>query len=103
MRKNSKRNIKIVSKKRFVLNILVLFSLIFSFSFFTSKSFCKREIHTYDYTVSSHDTLWNISKTVCKNSNEDLDIQNVVKDIKNRNKLTDSEIYVGQVLEIPIY
>ena len=62
-----------------------------------------REIHTYDYTVSSNDTLWNISKDVCNKSNENLDIQNVVHDIKYRNKLSNSDIYVGQVLEIPIY
>ena len=35
--------------------------------------------------------------------NENIDIQNVVHDIKYRNKLSNSDIYVGQVLEIPIY
>ena len=53
--------------------------------------------------TKKNDTLWNISKDVCNKSNENLDIQNVVRDIKYRNKLSDSDIYVGQVLEIPVY
>ena len=103
MNRNSKKRVKVVFKKRFKFNILIIFILILGVSFFTSKSFGKREIHTYDYTVSSNDTLWNISKDVCNKSNENLDIQNVVHDIKYRNKLINSDIYVGQVLEIPIY
>lgn len=103
MNRNSKKRVKVVFKKRFKFNILIIFILILGVSFFTSKSFGKREIHTYNYTVSSNDTLWNISKDVCNKSNENLDIQNVVHDIKHRNKLINSDIYVGQVLEIPIY
>ena len=103
MNRNSKKRVKVVFKKRFKFNILIIFILILGVSFFTSKSFGKREIHTYNYTVSSNDTLWNISKDVCNKSNENLDIQNVVHDIKYRNKLSNSDIYVGQVLEIPIY
>ena len=75
MNRNSKKRVKVVFKKRFKFNILIIFILILGVSFFTSKSFGKREIHTYDYTVSSNDTLWNISKDVCNKSNENLDIQ----------------------------
>ena len=103
MNRNSKKRVKVVFKKRIKFNILIIFVLILGASFFTSKSFGKREIHTYNYTVSSNDTLWNISKDVCNKSDENLDIQNVVRDIKYRNKLSNSDIYVGQVLEIPIY
>lgn len=102
MRKNNK--IKIISKRKFIINVFILLMLCISISFFTSKSFGKKEIHTYGYTVSSTDTLWNISKTVCKNSNDDnITIQSVIKDIKYINNLADSSIYVGQVLQIPIY
>lgn len=104
MKRNKKRELKIVSKGRFVLNIFVIFSIFICISFFTSKSFGKKEVHTYEYTVSSSDTLWNISQIVCKNSDdENISIQNVIKDIKDRNTLKDSNIYVGQVLQIPIY
>lgn len=96
--------IKIVSKKRFITNILIILIFGICISFFTSKSFGKKEIHTYEYTVTNTDTLWNISKNVCKNSDDNtISIQDVVKDIKNRNNLLDSSIYVGQVLKIPIY
>lgn len=104
MKRNNKKRIKIVSKRKFITNIFVIFGIFIAVSFFTSKSFGKREIHTYEYTVSNSDTLWNISNIVCKNSDDkNINIQNVIKDIKNRNSLTDSSIYVGQVLEIPIY
>ena len=104
MKIRNKRKFKIISKTKFIFNIFILLVLFTGISFFTSQSFGKREIHTYDYTVSTSDTLWNISKTVCKNSNdESLDIQSVVKDIKYRNNLVESDIYVGQVLHIPIY
>ncbi len=99
-----KSRIKIVSKKRFITNIFVILILGICISFFTSKSFGKKEIHTYKYTVVSTDTLWNISKNVCKNSDDSsISIQDVVKDIKSRNNLVDSSIYVGQVLNIPVY
>lgn len=104
MKRINKRKFKIISKTKFIFNIFILLVIFTGISFFTSKSFGKREVHTYDYTVTTSDTLWNISKTVCKNSNEkDLDIQSVVKDIKYRNNLVESDIYVGQVLQIPIY
>lgn len=104
MKRKNKKSLKVVSKKRFILNTLVILFMIILVSFFTTKSFGKKEIHTYEYTVSSTDTLWNISNVVCKNSDDkNINIQNVIKDIKSRNNLSDSDIYVGQVLNIPIY
>ena len=94
------KKITITSKKRFIFTIFLVISVCFIFS---SKSFGKKEIPTYNYTVSSNDTLWNISKDVCNKSDENLDIQNVVRDIKVRNNLNDSDIFVGQVLKLPIY
>ena len=104
MKRRNKRKLKIISKKKFIFNIFILLVIFIGISFFTSKSFGKREIHTYNYTVAREDTLWNISKIVCKNSNDkNLNIQSVVKDIKYRNNLKESSIYEGQVLQIPIY
>ena len=86
-----KSRIKIVSKKRFITNIFVILILGICISFFTSKSFGKKEIHTYKYTVTNTDTLWNISKNVCKNSDDSsISIQDVVKDIKSRNNFFSS-------------
>src|SRR5574344_2287805 len=99
MKRKNKKNFKIVSKKRFILNTIIILCMIILASFFTTKSFGKKEIHTYEYTVSNSDTLWNISNIVCKNSDDkNINIQNVIKDIKSRNNLSDSDIYVGQVL-----
>ena len=104
MRRTNKRKFKIISKRKFIFNVFILLVIFIGINFCTSKSFCKRETHTYDYIVSKSDTLWNISKKVCKKSEDkNLDIQSVVKDIKYRNNLVESDIYVGQVLQIPIY
>ena len=52
-----KSRIKIISKKRFITNIFVILILGICISFFTSKSFGKKEIHTYKYTVASTDKM----------------------------------------------
>ena len=62
----------------------------------------KREKFVKAITIESGDTLWDIASDLCKN-NENLNIQNVVIDIKKINGLNNSDIYVGQQLSIPIY
>lgn len=103
MKKYNRKKMKIISEERFVLNMSIVLLAIVVFSFFLSKNFNKNEVETYTYVVSNNDTIWNISKTVCDNSKKNLDIQYVVKDIKNRNNLNSSDIFLGQVIEIPIY
>lgn len=100
MKKFSNKKITITSKKRFIFTIFLVISVCFIIS---SKCFGKKEIQTYNYTVQNSDTLWNISKSICNKSDENIDIQNVVRDIKIRNNLYDSNIFVGQVLNLPIY
>ena len=72
-------------------------------NFITNCAFCNKHIDTRSIVVSSNDTLWNIAKDICNNSSEDLNVQNIVIEIKNINELKSSEIYLGQTLEIPIY
>ena len=53
-------------------------------------------------TVQKEDTIWSIANNICKN-NEKLNIQNVIIEIKQINDLSNSDIYIGQILNIPVY
>lgn len=88
--------------KKFLKSFIFLFIILAMVGFFTSFQFGKQQVYTYEMEVTQNDTIWNIAKDVCKN-NSDLNIQNVVLEIKSINKLNTSDIYVGQVLNIPIY
>ena len=97
-----KRSNKIIRENK--VNILVVFVvLFFVFLISTNFSFGKNELRTKEIIVSENDTIWNISKDICNNSNDDLNIQFVVNKIKKINNLSNSDIYAGQVIKIPIY
>ena len=97
-----KRSNKIIRQNK--VNILVVFVvLFFVFLISTNFSFGKNELRTRDFIVSENDTIWNISKDICNNSNDELNIQFVVNKIKKINNLSNSDIYAGQVIKIPIY
>ncbi len=101
--KNIRKNRKVrINVKVFSRNILIMFVIIAGFSLINSYSFGKKEIKTNEYVVSENQTLWSISKKICKN-NSNLNIENVIYDIKSINNLNTSEIYVGQVINIPDY
>lgn len=106
---NIKRNIKNRKKlnsnkfkNRLNMFIFVIF-IVFIFSILSNVSFGKNELKTKQVIVSSNDTIWNISKDICNSSDKSLNIQNVVNKIKKINNLNSSDIYVGQVLTVPIY
>lgn len=94
-RKNKKSN-------KFVVNILLILSVLFVFTLFTNFNLANKQIKTNQIIVQSEDTIWNLAKKVCKNK-ENLNIQNIVIEIKKINNLESSDIYVGQVLNIPVY
>ena len=92
---------KIKNRRRFNL-VLFIFALILIFSFCTSFNLGKKQVCTYELEVKSNDTIWNIANNICKNNNN-LNIQNVIIEIKDLNELSSSDIYVGQTLNVPIY
>ena len=93
MKRNNKRRVKMV---------IFIFGVLMVYTFFTSFQVGKKQIETYELEVNSNDTIWNIANTICKN-NDNLNVQNVVLEIKDINNLSTSDIYVGQTLNIPIY
>ncbi len=92
------------SKKGFLKfkNIIIILVMILIISIFLNKNFCKEKTNFQTYTVKESQTLWNIANNICK-ENEHLNIRSVIFDIKKVNNLDDNLIYVGQVLQIPIY
>ena len=84
--------------------IVIMFIIISCFGIATSSAVAKKDIKTETYIVSENDTIWSIASKICRN-NEDknLNIQNVIIQIKKVNNFSDSDIYVGQALKLPIY
>ena len=88
--------------KKYFSIIVFVFILLMYFKIATSSNLGKRKVETYSINVSSNDTLWNIASDICKD-NENLNIQNVILEIKDINNMTESVIYKGQTLNIPVY
>ncbi len=100
MKKNRINRNKGISKR--IKIVLFIFTLLMIFTFFSSFQMGKNKLQTYDIVVDNSDTIWNIAKNICK-KNSNLNIQNVVIEIKEINNLSSSDIYVGQTLSLPIY
>lgn len=99
------KKIKYKKRKKYnkiVVNVLFILSVLFIVTLFTNFNLANKQIKTNKIVVQTDDTIWNLAKRACKN-NKDLNIQNVVIQIKEINNLSSSDIYVGQVLNIPIY
>lgn len=92
-----------LNMKRIMTNICIVLMFIIVMNFISNFTFGNKHIETKSVTVANNDTLWKIAEDVCNNSSEDLNVQNIVIEIKNINSLKSSNIYSGQVLEIPIY
>lgn len=92
----------IIDIKRVVINNIIILAIFILSGIVMSYSFGKRQLQGETITVSSGDTLWKLASSICRN-NDDLVIQNVIKDIKELNAMSDSNIYEAQELLLPIY
>ena len=88
--------------KKMIKNILFILVLIFLFKTVISYQLAKTEYQTYNYTVNANDTLWNIESHICS-KNRDIYIRKVITDIKEINNMSESVIYEGQTIMLPIY
>ena len=87
---------RIKNMKRFILSLTILFLLIsFLCSMIYSRVFSYTEPEYKEIIVSEGDTLWSIASNLKGNVNEN------IYEIKKKNNLKDSYIYVGQELLIP--
>lgn len=87
--------------KRIVSNILLILVALIIFGIITTYGLGKEEVKTYDIIVNDRDTLWNIASDISRENN--MEINKVIYDIQDVNGMTNSNIYKGQVLLIPIY
>lgn len=92
-------------KKNILRNNIMLLLIIFScFGILNTFTNAKEEVITSDYFIQENDTLWNIAGAICENnSDKDLNRQNVIIKIKNINSLNESNIYAGQIIQLPVY
>ena len=95
------KNVKRKSN-RFLVNIVFIFILLCIYGIGTNFDFGKKAPITNEIIVSQNDTIWNIANDICK-EHKDLNIQNIIIEIKELNNLKSSDIYLGQVLNIPVY
>ena len=89
--------------KRIMMNICIILIMLVICNIISNYTFGNKHVDTKSITVASNDTLWKIAQDVCDDSSKDLNVQNIVIEIKNINNLKSSNIYSGQILEIPIY
>ena len=96
---------KIVNKAKFARTISILIILICMVIIFTKNTYSKGEISYKEDYIYEGDTLWSIAKNEIENNKyfENKDIRNVVDELKSVNNFSNSELYEGQKIMIPIY
>ena len=96
-KKKSKKHIKIVNKRRFA--FFCTLCIIFTMALCGIKS-ATAYSDTYTITVASGDTLWDIAR---ENNPAGRDVRKIVDDIIRLNHMTDTSLYSGDKLIIPLY
>ena len=95
---------KIVNMNKFLRSIILMFGVLILLIFmFINKSFSHSETMYKKVFISSGDTLWNIAKAE-KNNNyyfENKDIREIVFELQSINNLNNSDLKIGQELNIP--
>ena len=92
-----------INLKRVMMNICIVFIMLVIFNIVSNFAFGKKHIDTKSVTIANNDTLWSIANSICTEADENLNVQNVVIEIKNINNLKSSTIYSGQEINVPIY
>jgi len=94
-----KKRIKI-NPVKFLFSFLIIAGIVTGgFSMFSKAPVAHSANETCDVVcVTAGDTLWSIALSYNDGSH---DTRKIVKDILSHNDLTDSSVYMGQVIEIP--
>ncbi len=96
--------LKIVNLSKFIRSVVIILGIIVCISLFINNiSFSHTEKTYKTICVSTGDTLWTIAKEE-KDSNSyytNKDVRDIVNNIKGINKLSNSNLSVGQKLLIP--
>ena len=86
---------------RRIRSIILLLLIVFIVTTFINNFTTDKESYTseYVYTVVPGDTLWDIAKEYNYNNE---DVREIVYNIQKHNNISNSQIYSGQVLKIPV-
>lgn len=88
--------------KRDIIYLIVLILITVIGAYFIGATL-KEEEYTGEfntYVVLPGETLWSIASDICKSSDAELNIQNVIIKIKNDNGMNDCTIYAWQELKL---
>lgn len=96
---------KIVNKKKFIRSIVIFISitLFVTILFSNNIALSHQELQYKKIYVDKGETLWEIATSELKVNKyyNNVDIREIIKDIKKINNLNSSALQVGQILEIP--
>lgn len=96
---------KIVNKRKFVKSVSIVIILISALIFFEKNIYSKVEVTYKEDYIYKGDTLWSIAKNEIENNKyfENKDIRDVVRELKNVNNLSNSNLVEGKKIKIPVY
>lgn len=96
---------KIVNKAKFIRTISILIILMCIITIFSKNTYSNVETSYKEDYIYTGDTLWSIAKREIENNKyfENKDIRTAVNELKEINNFTNSEIYNGQKIKIPVY
>lgn len=92
--------------KKFLRAILIVIGVIFFINLLIpDRAFSHQEVEYKSVAVSNGDTLWTIAKEEQEENAyyNGKDIRDIVYNIKKVNNLSNADLKVNQVLEIPTY
>ena len=98
--------LKIVNMKKFTRSLVIaMLSILFLLFIGLSNTYSKGEVRYKEQYIYQGDTLWTIAQQEAKENKyyENEDIRNIVNEIRNINNMDNSNLKVGQKLQIPTF
>ena len=93
----------IMKKNRSRKNVILFLVIVIGFiAIIVSNVTATKYTETKKIVVGNNDTLWNIAENICK-KNDELNIYEVISDIKKLNDLESSIIYPEDILLVYVY
>ena len=90
---------RITNKYKFIRGITILVFLLLTLFNTSIAKINKTEAEYINYIVTTGETLWSIAKEYTPDSK---DIRQTINEIKELNNMTNSNIYVGQVIKVKL-
>lgn len=98
--------LKIVNMKKFIRSlVIVMISILFLLFVSFSNTYSKGEVRYREQYIYEGDTLWSIAEQEAKENKyyENEDIRNIVNEIRHINNMDNSNLKVGQKIQIPTF